>query len=62
MPPSTSPAGISSEFLAFQRSYLSVYLLCTFSDWLKGPYVYALYVEYGFSQLEIAWLFAGGFL
>ena len=50
------------EFLRFQRSYLAVYLLCTFSDWLKGPYVYALYEAYGFSQLQIAWLFVGGFL
>lgn len=50
------------EFYKFQNSYLVVYLLCTFSDWLKGPYVYALYEEYGFSKLQIAWLFVGGFL
>lgn len=51
-----------AEFTKFQRSYLTVYLLCTFSDWLKGPYVYALYEEYGFSKPQIAWLFVGGFL
>jgi MFS transporter, MFS domain-containing protein family, molybdate-anion transporter len=50
------------EFNKFQRSYLVVYLLCTFSDWLKGPYVYALYEEYGFTKPQIAWLFVGGFL
>jgi MFS family permease len=55
-------SAVPSDFHSFQRHYLTVYLLCTFSDWLKGPYVYALYVEYGFSQTEIAWLFAGGFL
>lgn len=52
----------AQEFHKFQRSYLIVYLLCTFSDWLKGPYVYALYEEYGFSKVQIAWLFVGGFL
>jgi MFS family permease len=50
------------EFTSFQRNYLLVYLLCAFSDWLKGPYVYALYEAYGFSALDIAWLFGGGFL
>lgn len=32
-----------------------------FSDWLQGPYVYELYVSYGFSQSEIAELFVCGF-
>ena len=32
-----------------------------FSDWLQGPYVYELYVSYGFSQAEIAELFVCGF-
>jgi MFS family permease len=32
-----------------------------FSDWLQGPYVYELYVSYGFSQVEIAELFVCGF-
>ena len=55
-------AAAPPEFFSFQKRYLCVYLLCTFSDWLKGPYVYALYEQYGFSQLHIAWLFIGGFL
>lgn len=59
---SVSSGALPSEFAKFQRSYLVPYLLCTFSDWLKGPYVYALYEEYGFSKLQIAWLFVGGFL
>jgi hypothetical protein len=41
--------------------YLFVYLLATFSDWLQGPYVYALYMAYGFEQHEIAQLFVAGF-
>lgn len=52
---------VSGEFMQFQSNYLRVYLICTFSDWLKGPYVYALYEEYGFTTIQIAWLFVGGF-
>jgi MFS family permease len=43
------------------KRYLFVYLLATLSDWLQGPYVYALYMEYGFKQHEIAQLFVAGF-
>ena len=43
------------------KRYLFVYLLATLSDWLQGPYVYALYSEYGFDQHEIAQLFVAGF-
>jgi predicted MFS family arabinose efflux permease len=32
-----------------------------FSDWLQGPYVYELYVSYGFNQAQIAELFVCGF-
>ena len=56
-----SPAR-AAEFASFQRRYLVVYLLCTFSDWLKGPYVYALYEEYGFTTAQISLLFGGGFV
>jgi hypothetical protein len=43
------------------RKYLPVYLLATLSDWLQGPYVYALYADYGYSQHSIAILFVAGF-
>jgi len=43
------------------KKYLAVYLLSTLSDWLQGPYVYALYSAYGYSQHEIAVLFVAGF-
>jgi len=43
------------------RKYLSVYLLAALSDWLQGPYVYALYDAYGYSQHDIAVLFVAGF-
>ena len=41
--------------------YLIVYLLATMSDWLQGPYVYALYHAYGYTQYDIAVLFIAGF-
>ena len=40
----------SQRFSAFQRNYILVYLLAMFADWLQGPYVYELYVSYGFDQ------------
>ncbi|CAM9303879.1 unnamed protein product [Chrysoparadoxa australica] len=51
-----------SDFNAFQRSFLVVALMAMFSDWLQGPYVYALYSYYGFQPDEIAQLFVAGFL
>eukprot|EP00591_Stephanopyxis_turris_P010955 CAMPEP_0195511852 /NCGR_PEP_ID=MMETSP0794_2-20130614/4023_1 /TAXON_ID=515487 /ORGANISM="Stephanopyxis turris, Strain CCMP 815" /LENGTH=504 /DNA_ID=CAMNT_0040639523 /DNA_START=99 /DNA_END=1613 /DNA_ORIENTATION=+ len=43
------------------KKYLVVYLLAATSDWLQGPYVYALYDAYGFSKHDIAVLFVAGF-
>ena len=50
-----------TKFSYFQRNYLIVFMLAMFADWLQGPYVYELYVSYGFSQSEIAELFVCGF-
>ena len=47
----------NARFYSFQRNYLFVFLLAMFSDWLQGPYVYELYVSYGFNQQQIAELF-----
>jgi len=58
--PSTTdefPAG----FVRFQVTYLSVWALCVAADWLQGPFVYALYADYGFDGSEIAQLFVAGF-
>lgn len=49
------------KFRSFQINYLVVFLLAMFADWLQGPYVYELYVSYGFNQVEIAQLFVMGF-
>jgi len=50
------------EFKSFQQNYLLVYLLAMFSDWMKGPYLYALYAHYGFHPENIAILFITGYL
>ena len=52
---------VNPRFSPFQKNYLFVFLLAMFSDWLQGPYVYELYVSYGFNQVEIAELFVCGF-
>ncbi len=49
------------KFASFQFNYLVVFTLAMFSDWLQGPYVYELYVSYGFTQQQIAELFVCGF-
>lgn len=51
----------NSKFVVFQRTYLTIFLLAMFADWLQGPYVYELYVSYGFDQIAIAQLFVCGF-
>jgi MFS family permease len=52
---------VTKDFRKFQRGYLIVYFIAMMSDWLQGPYVYALYASYGFSRGDIAFLFIAGF-
>ena len=59
----SSVAGAGGDgFRNFQMNYLAVYSLVMFSDWLKGPYVYALYHSYGYDKTEIANLYITGFM
>lgn len=58
---STEDAGQTKKWKKLLQKYLSVYLMATLSDWLQGPYVYALYDDYGYSQHDIAVLFVAGF-
>ena len=51
----------NAEFVKFQRNYLLGYFLALFSDWLQGPYLYSLYVGYGYTHSEIGAFFAMGF-
>lgn len=41
-----------AQFAALQRNYMLVFLTMMAADWLQGPYVYALYEHYGFSQVR----------
>uniref|UniRef100_A0A7E4W915 Molybdate transporter 2 homolog n=1 Tax=Panagrellus redivivus TaxID=6233 RepID=A0A7E4W915_PANRE len=58
---SRQPACDDAQFIGFQRSYLTVYLLAVGADWLQGPHVYALYQHYGMSKHQIEQLFIAGF-
>uniref|UniRef100_A0A7S4DF87 Molybdate-anion transporter n=1 Tax=Lotharella globosa TaxID=91324 RepID=A0A7S4DF87_9EUKA len=49
------------DFTKFQRNYVFVFLVMMMSDWLQGPYVYALYEYYGYSPEDIGKLFIAGF-
>lgn len=51
----------SPVFNAFKNNYLVVYSLMMAGDWLQGPYVYALYVYYGYDKGDIGKLFIAGF-
>ncbi|KAL7549964.1 hypothetical protein ACHAWF_013222 [Thalassiosira exigua] len=51
-------ASIHSRLL---KTYLPAYLLATCADWLQGPYKYALYSSYGYTQRDIAHLFVAGY-
>eukprot|EP00164_Ancoracysta_twista_P007575 GFYU01010780.1.p1 GENE.GFYU01010780.1~~GFYU01010780.1.p1 ORF type:complete len:577 (-),score=112.46 GFYU01010780.1:188-1918(-) len=50
------------EFSRFQKMFLAVFLMSTFSDWIQGPYIYALYDGYGFDPADIKILFVTGYI
>ena len=57
----SSTASAPPGFASFQKLYLAAYLCMVAGDGMQGPYVYALYDSYGFSQQTIAVLFVAGF-
>lgn len=57
----SAPSPKNDQFEKLQKSYLTVYFLATFSDWLQGPYVYKLYSDYGYEEEDIAFLYIAGF-
>mmetsp|Transcript_18263 Transcript_18263/g.21233 ORF Transcript_18263/g.21233 Transcript_18263/m.21233 type:complete len:181 (-) Transcript_18263:181-723(-) len=48
-------------YLQHLVSYSVVWMCCIAADWLQGPYVYALYSAYGFSETSIMALFVAGY-
>jgi len=58
---SSLPKTKNVNFMQFQRTYISVYLMAMAGDWLQGPHVYALYESYGLSTQQIQELFVAGF-
>lgn len=51
----------SAQFTRFQWTYLLPYFVMSASDWMQGPYVFALYRSYQFTIGEIGLLFIVGF-
>ena len=47
---------------ALEALFLPAYALCASADWLQGPYVFALYMSYGFERATVNMLFLTGFL
>lgn len=54
-------APLDPKFVTFQTYYLSAFLLAMFADWLQGPYIYELYISYGFNKAHVAELFLFGY-
>lgn len=49
----------NADFWKFQTTYLWVYCLIMFADWLQGPYLYRLYEHYGFLKVRfMVYIFA----
>lgn len=52
-------SSLRKEFLAFRRTYITVYLIIMLADWMQGTHMYTLYLSYGVS---VSTLFITGFL
>jgi len=50
-----------ATYCRLRNSYLSVYGLATFGDWIQGGFLYALHAEYGYSMNEIGLIFVAGY-
>lgn len=58
------PAQHAREELVYAKlrnTYIPIYALATFGDWIQGGYLYALYAEYGYSMNQIALIFVVGY-
>lgn len=44
-----------------RRKYLIIFLLANFIDWLQGPYLYKLYLSYGYDKQDISFFYITGF-
>ena len=53
-----------TEFAAFQRSYIVVYVVVMLADWLQGTHMFTLYTEYAQTNpsVSVGTLFFTGFL
>ena len=47
---------------SLSNAYIPAFLLATSADWMSGPYLYAIFKEYGYGEGSIAKLFMVGYL
>lgn len=52
---------ITPAFRSHRYRFLLVWAIAVSADWLQGPYVFALYNSYGYSNSDINKLFVAGF-
>ena len=50
------------KFYSFQIEYVPIYLCATMAEWLKGPYMYAVYQARGLNHEETRCLFLVGYV
>jgi MFS family permease len=60
--PRITRESLPKGFQAFRYEFLIAWGTAVAADWLQGPYVYAVYAAYGFSDKEISQLFVAGFV
>ena len=54
-------AAHEAAYRGLRNTYLSVYALAVFGDWIQGGFLYALYAEYGYSIRDIGLIFVVGY-
>lgn len=53
--------GNDDKYVKLRRSFLIVYLLASFVDWLQGPYLYLVYISYNYTKVDISFFYIIGF-
>ncbi len=53
-------ARTEASYRQLRNTYLCVYSLAAFGDWIQGGFLYALYAEYGYTMRQIGLIFVVG--
>eukprot|EP00038_Savillea_parva_P017065 m.18980 g.18980 ORF g.18980 m.18980 type:complete len:490 (+) comp3647_c0_seq1:257-1726(+) len=61
-PTTKDAAEMDRLYMRMAWLYLPPYFTGVFADWMLGPYVYAVYTQYGYTMSEIGTLYVVGFV